>query len=192
MRRQTRPEHVGHQDELAFLADRTGDPSLLADVGRGPDQFRVGIADLVATETTAAVLVDQRAAYQPMVDDAATDRAGTSHRTGPEGHVAQVTEPTEGRPRTAIACHVGDRRAHLEVALHLSYGPDVPHDGELRLCGDVAAKRVIELGIAAEVNAIALARAGAKAIAVDPDPARIAAGRSAAEADGIRVEFHQR
>ena len=36
------------------------------------------------------------------------------------------------------------------VALHLSYGPNVPHDGELRLCGDVSAKRVIELGIAHE------------------------------------------
>ncbi len=77
------------------------------------------------------------------------------------------------------------------VAMHLSYGPNVPHDGELRLCGDVSAKRVIELGVAAEVNAIALARSGAKAIAVDPDQARIAAGRAAAEAEGVRVEFHQ-
>lgn len=76
------------------------------------------------------------------------------------------------------------------VALHLSYGPNVPHDGELRLCGDVSAKRVIELGIAPEVNALALARAGAKAIAVDQDPARISAGRAAAEAEGVRVEFH--
>ncbi len=76
------------------------------------------------------------------------------------------------------------------MALHLSYGPNVPHDGELRLCGDVAAKRVIELGIAAEVNAIALARNGAKAIAVDPDAGRIAAGRRAAEDEGVRVEFH--
>jgi len=80
---------------------------------------------------------------------------------------------------------------HTEgVALHLSYGPNVPHDGELRLCGDVSAKRVIELGIAPEVNAMALARAGAKAIAVDADPVRIAAGRAAAEAEGVRVEFH--
>jgi SAM-dependent methyltransferase len=79
----------------------------------------------------------------------------------------------------------------LGVALHLSYGPDVPHEGELRLCGDVTGKRAIELGIAPDINAIALARAGAKAIAVDPSAARIAAGRAAAEAESIRVEFHQ-
>ncbi len=76
------------------------------------------------------------------------------------------------------------------MALHLSYGPDVPDDGELRLCGDVTGKRVIELGVSPATNAIALARAGAKAIAVDPDAGRISAGRAAAEAEGVRVEFH--
>ena len=77
------------------------------------------------------------------------------------------------------------------MALHLSYGPDVPHDGELRLCGDVDGRRVVELGIAPEVNSLALAQSGAKAMAVDPSPERIAAGRAAAEAEGVRVEFHQ-
>ncbi|MFM2078655.1 MAG: hypothetical protein RJA49_2545, partial [Actinomycetota bacterium] len=78
----------------------------------------------------------------------------------------------------------------MGVALHLSYGPNVPHDGELRLCGDVVGKRAIELGISTEVNSLALARAGAKAMAVDPSAERIAAGRAAAEAEGVRVEFH--
>ena len=77
------------------------------------------------------------------------------------------------------------------MALHLSYGARVPHEGELRLCGDVTGKRAIELGIAPEVNALALARAGAKAIAVDPRADRISAGRAAAEADGVRIEFHE-
>jgi SAM-dependent methyltransferase len=77
------------------------------------------------------------------------------------------------------------------MALHLSYGSRIPHEGELRLCGDVSGKRTIELGISADVNAVALARAGSKAIAVDPDPSRIAAGRAAGEAEGVRIEFHQ-
>ncbi|MGD9701520.1 MAG: class I SAM-dependent methyltransferase [Acidimicrobiia bacterium] len=76
------------------------------------------------------------------------------------------------------------------MASHLSYGPNVPHDGELRLCGDVVGTRAIELGIAPEVNAVALARAGAKAIAVDPSAERIAAGRTMAEQEGVRIEFH--
>lgn len=112
--------------------------------------------------------------------------------TGPE---AIEPDPARRRPHldaARVAMRGGARGlGHTgAVAIHLSYGPHVPHDGELRLCGDVAAKRVIELGIAPEVNAVALARAGAKAIAVDTDAERIAAGRAAAEAEGVRVEFH--
>lgn len=77
------------------------------------------------------------------------------------------------------------------MAQHLSYGPNVPHEGELRMCGDVQGKRAIELGIAAEINALALARAGAKSMAVDPSAERIASARAAAESEGLRVEFHQ-
>jgi ubiquinone/menaquinone biosynthesis C-methylase UbiE len=77
------------------------------------------------------------------------------------------------------------------VATHVSYGPNVPHDGELRLCGDVGGTRALELGIATEVNALALARAGAKAMAVDPSAERIASGRTMAEREGVRIEFHQ-
>ena len=55
---------------------------------------------------------------------------------------------------------------------NVTYGAGVPGDDELNLLGDVAGgRRVIELGIAG--NAIALAEAGAKAIALDPDPDRI-------------------
>jgi SAM-dependent methyltransferase len=77
------------------------------------------------------------------------------------------------------------------VALHVSYGSNVPHEGELRLCGDVAGKRVIELGIVPEVNSVALARAGAKAIALEPSTERIKEGRAAADREGVRIEFHQ-
>lgn len=79
----------------------------------------------------------------------------------------------------------------MDVALHVSYGPRVPHDGELRLCGDVTGKRVIELGLSPEVNALALARMGARSIAVDVSVEKVAAGRRAAEAEGVRIEFHQ-
>jgi SAM-dependent methyltransferase len=78
-----------------------------------------------------------------------------------------------------------------QMALHLSYGARIPHEGELRLCGDLNGKRTIELGISPDINALALAQAGSKAMALDPDPSRIAAGRAAAEADGVRVQFHQ-
>jgi SAM-dependent methyltransferase len=71
----------------------------------------------------------------------------------------------------------------------ISYGDDLPTEADLRLCGDVATKRVLVLGDAA-VAPIAFARLGARTIAVDPKPDVVEAGRRAAEAAEIRVEFH--
>ncbi len=76
------------------------------------------------------------------------------------------------------------------------FGEGVADDGELRLCGDVTGKRAIELGLSptpdgVSANAVVLARAGAKAIAVDPRAEAIAAIRHQAEAAEVRVECHQ-
>lgn len=68
------------------------------------------------------------------------------------------------------------------------YGEGVPRDDELGLLGDVSARRVIELGISD--NAVVLAQHGAKAIAVDPDPARISELRVAANDADVSVECH--
>jgi SAM-dependent methyltransferase len=74
---------------------------------------------------------------------------------------------------------------------HVSYGRDVPDDGELRLCGDVSGgRRALELGVSAEYNALAFAAAGGRALAIDPDPSRIARLREQAAAEGLHVECH--
>jgi len=74
----------------------------------------------------------------------------------------------------------------------ISYGDDVPDESELRLCGDVTAKRVVELGLGAGVpNAITFAALGAKTMAVDPSADRVAAARREAERAEVHVEFHQ-
>ena len=70
----------------------------------------------------------------------------------------------------------------------VSYGAGIPGEDRLRLIGDVGGRRVIELGIAG--NGVALARLGAKAIALDPDPDRIADLRGAAARAGVSVECH--
>ena len=73
----------------------------------------------------------------------------------------------------------------------VNYGDGIPGDGELGLIGDVSAgRRVIELGIAGN-NSIVLARLGAKAIAVDPDPERISELRLAATNAEVSVECHR-
>lgn len=70
------------------------------------------------------------------------------------------------------------------------YGDNVADDGELRLCGDIVGKRVLEVGISSTSNAIAMAAAGAKAIAVDPSADKIARLRAAAQAAEVKVECH--
>lgn len=76
-------------------------------------------------------------------------------------------------------------------AVRIWYGHNVADDDELRLCGDVAGKRVIELGVAKHPNSVVMAQEGAKAIAIDPDAHRIASVRTAAEQAEVRVECHQ-
>lgn len=71
------------------------------------------------------------------------------------------------------------------------YGRGVPGDDELRLCGDLSGgHRALELGISDSYNALAFAAAGAKAIAVDPDNARINALRAHAAERELFVECH--
>ncbi len=79
--------------------------------------------------------------------------------------------------------------------MNLWYGDHVADEGELRLCGDLAGKRVLELGIAptpssVTPNSIALAAGGAKAIALDASGDRIASLRETAERAEVRVECH--
>lgn len=75
--------------------------------------------------------------------------------------------------------------------MKLWYGHHVADESELRLCGEVRGTRVVELGIGPVPNSIAIAKAGAKALALDPDPVRIQALRHAAEAEEVRVECHR-
>lgn len=67
----------------------------------------------------------------------------------------------------------------------------MPDDDELRLCGDLAdGLRALELGVSPDQNAIAFALTGAKAIAIDPEAARIDGLRRAAEHHEVAVECH--
>ncbi len=89
------------------------------------------------------------------------------------------------RTRVVRNGHTGD------VVANISYGDGIPTDAELRLSGDVSGgKRAVELGISDWFNAVEFAKSGAKAIAVDPDPDKIAEMRSRAEAAEVSVQCH--
>ena len=70
------------------------------------------------------------------------------------------------------------------------YGPDIPTESELKLCGNVEGKRVLELGSGAQ-SSIAFAKQGAHTIAVDSSPERLAELRSRSDAEEVKVELHE-
>jgi SAM-dependent methyltransferase len=86
---------------------------------------------------------------------------------------------------------VAARRGEAAGADVVQYGPDLPTEADLRLCGDVGGRRVLDLGCGAGENAITMARLGAHVIAIDVSPAQLALGRRLADAAEVRVEWHE-
>jgi SAM-dependent methyltransferase len=86
---------------------------------------------------------------------------------------------------------VAARRGESGGADVVEYGPDLPTEAELRLLGDVAGKRVLDLGCGAGENAIAMSRLGAHVIALDVSPAQLSLGKRRAAAAEVRVEWHE-
>ncbi len=85
-----------------------------------------------------------------------------------------------------VAAPAGDALADDAV----TYGPDIPREDTLKLLGDLSGKRVLDLGCGSGRNAIAMARAGARVIAVDDDADQVGAARTAIDAAGVKVELH--
>jgi SAM-dependent methyltransferase len=72
----------------------------------------------------------------------------------------------------------------------LQYGPGLPPESELKLLGHVDGRRILDLGCGAGMGAVALAKAGARVIAVDEDVANVGAARDNAVREGVRIETH--
>ncbi|MFZ8996980.1 MAG: class I SAM-dependent methyltransferase [Ilumatobacteraceae bacterium] len=71
----------------------------------------------------------------------------------------------------------------------IRFGRDLPGDDELRLCGDLGSgKRALELGVGRHRNSLAMALAGARALAVDPDRATLDELRTRAAALEVTVQ----
>lgn len=87
---------------------------------------------------------------------------------------------------------MSDTRGQFTDDRSISFGSSVLGDDELRVCGDLKGKRVLELGLFGTVpNCVSVASQGAKAIAIDPSADAIARARHAAQNADVSVEFHQ-
>ena len=69
-------------------------------------------------------------------------------------------------------------------------GTDLPGERDLRLLGNLNAKRVLELGCGTGHNAIALVRQGAKPIAIETSEQLAACARRLADREQTRIEVH--
>jgi SAM-dependent methyltransferase len=94
---------------------------------------------------------------------------------------------TEVWDRIAARRSAGD----VAVATAVTFAPDLASDDELRLCGEVKGRRVLDLGCGAGENAIVLAGRGAHVIALDTSKAQLALARKLADAAEVRVEWHE-
>jgi ubiquinone/menaquinone biosynthesis C-methylase UbiE len=70
------------------------------------------------------------------------------------------------------------------------YGADVPTEAELRLCGNVEGKRVLELGCGAAQASVAFAKKGARTTAVDFSAEQLAHAKRLVAQEKVRVELH--
>lgn len=87
---------------------------------------------------------------------------------------------------------MSDARYRTNESQAVSYGASVHNENELRVCGDVRAKRVLELGLFGSIpNCIALASRGARSIAIDPSKEAIQRARQAASNGDVVAEFHE-
>jgi SAM-dependent methyltransferase len=96
---------------------------------------------------------------------------------------------SEPAPLTARSFTAWPAWADLSVD-DVHYGPDIPSESELRLLGRVDGKRVLELGCGGGSTAVALAKRGARVIAVDDAVEQIGHARRLAEREEVKVELH--
>jgi SAM-dependent methyltransferase len=83
------------------------------------------------------------------------------------------------------------RRGEAGAADTIQFGLDLPTETDLRLCGDLKGRRVLDVGCGAGENAVAMARMGAHVIAIDTSSAQLSLGRRLAEEAEVRVEWHE-
>jgi ubiquinone/menaquinone biosynthesis C-methylase UbiE len=86
---------------------------------------------------------------------------------------------------------IASQRAGSPPTDVVQYGPEGPTEDDLRLLGNVAGKRILDLGCGDGQAAVAFALRGATTIAVDSSVRMLDRARTLAEQAAVRVEWHQ-
>jgi len=73
----------------------------------------------------------------------------------------------------------------------ITYSPGGASEADLRMCGDITGKRVLDLGTGSGLNAIAMSLQGAHVIALDKSLGQLTRARKLAATTDARVEWHE-
>ena len=109
---------------------------------------------------------------------------------------ATPTEPVDAEPPLTGPAALNARSftawpAWVDLSLDIvQYGPDIGSEAEFRLLGNLENKRVLELGSGGGPNAVAMAKQGARVIAIDDSEEQVAHTRRLAEREETKVELH--
>jgi SAM-dependent methyltransferase len=103
---------------------------------------------------------------------------------------ATPNEPAAATPLTSRSFTAWPAWADLSLE-SVHYGPDIPTEAELRLLGRLEGKRVLELGCGGGPAAVAMAKQGARVIAVDESIEQMTHARRLAEREDVKLELHQ-
>lgn len=78
----------------------------------------------------------------------------------------------------------------VTISTHeVHYGPNGPGDDTLHLIGDLEGKLVLDIGCGGGQTSIAMARKGAKVVAVDQSTSQIEHAKKLAKHEGVEVDF---
>jgi 2-polyprenyl-3-methyl-5-hydroxy-6-metoxy-1,4-benzoquinol methylase len=110
-------------------------------------------------------------------------------RVGHTDGVSDLGRPTPA-PLTARSFTAWPAWADLSTDV-VHYGPDIPTEADLRLLGNLDGKRVLELGCGGGPISVAMAKQGARVIAVDESAEQVNHARRLAEREETKVEVRQ-
>jgi SAM-dependent methyltransferase len=103
-----------------------------------------------------------------------------------------VTDAAESQPTSLSARAFTAWPAWADLSLDVvQYGPDIPTEADLRLLGPVDGRRVLELGCGGGPESVALAKQGARVIAIDESTEQVGHARRLADREEVKVELHQ-
>src|SRR3954454_7562086 len=103
-----------------------------------------------------------------------SDASGTDQYGGPE-------------PAALTARSYNAWPAWADLSLDVvHYGPDIPTEADLRLLGNLHGKRVLELGCGGGPISVAMAKQGARVLAIDSSAEQIQHARRLAEREEVK------